>query len=309
MQGHATTEPFKLTDEQIANCLAFFELADDDFVLLASLRPFVEKHADAIVEAFYAFLSEHRETRKFLRDDATVGHLKVTQKRYLLALFDGRCDRAYVEERLRVGIAHERIGMPMDLYLGAYRKYVELLTEHLALELRDDGRSARSSRSILKLVCFDIALAIDTYMAAGAATIGRHKAAIRELATPVIGVHDRILLLPLIGAVDSRRAEQAIDAVLTRTGTEQAKVVIIDIAGVPVVDTKVAGTFVNLAAMVRLLGAHTVLTGISAEVARTVVRLGIDTSVMHTRSSLEEGIALALDLVGKTILDKPKPSP
>ena len=79
---------------------------------------------------------------------------------------------------------------------------------------------------------------------------------------------------------------------------------IVDIAGVPVVDTKVADNLVKTTAAVRLLGTQTILTGISAQVARTIVQLGVDISTMHTRSRLQDGIDLALELVGKAITEK-----
>jgi rsbT co-antagonist protein RsbR len=94
------------------------------------------------------------------------------------------------------------------------------------------------------------------------------------------------------------------DAVLLRVVEDKAKCIIIDIAGVPVVDTRVADHLVKMTASVRLLGAQTILTGISAQVARTIVQLGVDVSTMHTRSRLQEGIDLALDLVGKAIVAK-----
>jgi rsbT co-antagonist protein RsbR len=155
--------------------------------------------------------------------------------------------------------------------------------------------------SIHKIVYFDIALACDTYLAAKIDTIERHQAAIRELSTPVIRVHERILLLPLVGTIDSHRANQVMDSVLLKVSEAQAKCIIIDIAGVPVVDTKVADSLVKTTAAVRLLGAQTILTGITAQVARTIIQLGVDISTMHTLSRLAEGIELALSLVGKSI--------
>jgi rsbT co-antagonist protein RsbR len=129
----------------------------------------------------------------------------------------------------------------------------------------------------------------------------RHQAAIRELSTPVIKVYDRILLLPIVGTVDTQRAYQIMETVLVQVVEQQARVMILDIAGVPVVDTKVADHILKTTAAVQLLGAQTILTGISASVARTVVQLGVEITRMHTRSKLSEGIELALTIVGKTI--------
>jgi rsbT co-antagonist protein RsbR len=274
----------KLDEAELGSRRAFFELTDADLERLADLRPFAERHTDAVVESFYQLLLSHPETKKFFPDEAT-----------------GRCDLAYVEDRLRVGIAHERIGLSTKWYLGAYRKYMQDILRSLLAELGDETRAREAFESIQKLVYFDVVIACDTYFAAKMDALERHQAAIRELSTPVIRVYDRVLLLPLIGAIDSLRADQIMDSVLLKVTEAQARCIIIDIAGVAVVDTKVADNLVKTTAAVRLLGAETILTGITAQVARTIVQLGVDISAMHTRSRLSEGIELALSLLGNTI--------
>ncbi|HEY3820119.1 MAG TPA: protoglobin domain-containing protein [Polyangiaceae bacterium] len=293
----------KLDEAELRSRRAFCELTDDDLARLKSLRGFAEKHTSDIVNAFYDLLLSHEETRKFFPDDATIRRVKKTQSDYFLGLFDGRCDLSYVEDRLRVGAVHERIGLAPKWYLAAYRKYLDLLREKLSGAL-SPAEAVAAYGSVQKIVFFDVTLAIDTYIAANIESLQRHQAALRELSTPVIRVHDRILLLPLVGAIDSVRAQQIMDTVLLRIVEEKAKCIIVDIAGVPVVDTKVADNLVKTTASVRLLGAQTILTGISAQVARTIVQLGVDISAMHTRSRLQEGIELALDLVGKAITEK-----
>jgi len=298
----------KLDDEELRNRRAFFQITDEDLALLAAHRPLAERYTDEVVEGFYSLLLGHRETRRFFEDDATIRRVKRTQREYFLGLFSGQCDLAYVEDRLRVGAAHERIGLAPKWYLGAYRKYLELLLLRI---LRDLGTEEGQQLfcAVQRLVCFDQALAVDTYIAANLETIDRHQIAIRELSTPVIRVHDGVLLLPLVGAIDSLRAQQIMESALLRVVEEQAKCIIIDIAGVPVVDTKVADHLVKTTAAVRLLGAQTVLTGISAQVARTMVQLGVDISAMHTVARLSGGIELALAIVGKEISSKAKTGP
>jgi rsbT co-antagonist protein RsbR len=298
----------RLDEAELRARRTFCELTDEDLRRLASLRPFAEKHSGAVVEAFYSLLLSHEQTRRFFPDDATIRRVKRTQSEYFLGLFDGRCDLGYIEDRLRVGAAHERIGLSPKWYLGAYRKYLDLVHELLYAEL-PAAEAASAFRSLQKLVFFDVTIAIDTYIAANVDTIQRHQAALRELSTPVIRVHDRVLLLPLVGAIDSLRAAQVMDTVLVKVVEEKAKCMIIDIAGVSVVDTKVADNLVKTTASVRLLGAQTILTGISAQVARTIVQLGVDISTMHTRSRLQDGIELALDIVGKRIVEREKLAP
>jgi len=105
----------------------------------------------------------------------------------------------------------------------------------------------------------------------------------------------------VIGTVDSHRAQEVMQQALIRISEEQARVLLLDIAGVAVVDTQVADHLLKMTAAVRLLGAQTVLTGISPMVARTMVELGVDVGTMHTRNALSDGLELALDLVGMKI--------
>jgi len=292
----------KLDDEECRRRLEFFELTDVDFQQLTSLRPFAERWTREITEGLYELIMRNPESRSFFPDDATLARVKKMQNEYFLHLFSGTYDLNYVKDRLRVGSAHERIGMPPKLYLGAYRRYLALIHEKLRDHFKGDGEAAaRSIESVRKIIFFDMALAIDTYIAAYLETMTRHQAAIRELSTPVIKVYDRVLLLPIVGTVDTQRANQIMETVLVQVVEQQAKVIIIDIAGVAVVDTKVADHILQTTAAVQLLGARTVLTGISASVARTVVQLGVEMRQIETRAKLSEGIEVALSIIGKRI--------
>jgi len=292
----------KLDDEECRRRLEFFELTDVDFKQLTSLRPFAERWTREITEGLYELIMRYPESRSFFPDDATLARVKKMQNEYFLHLFSGTYDLNYVKDRLRVGSAHERIGMPPKLYLGAYRRYLALIHEKLRDHFKSDAEAAaRSIESVRKIIFFDMALAFDTYIAAYLETMTRHQAAIRELSTPVIKVYDRVLLLPIVGTVDTQRANQIMETVLVQVVEQQAKVIIIDIAGVAVVDTKVADHILQTTAAVHLLGAQTVLTGISASVARTVVQLGVEMRQIETRAKLSEGIEVALSIIGKKI--------
>ncbi|MHC4777682.1 MAG: two-CW domain-containing protein [Planctomycetota bacterium] len=121
---------------------------------------------------------------------------------------------------------------------------------------------------------------------------------IMSLSTPVIQVWDGVLALPLIGVLDSQRAQQAMEVVLDRVIAEKAKIVILDITGVPLVDSLVANHLAQTMTAVKLIGAEGVLTGISANVAQTLVKLGADVSDIETRSTLSEGLKYALKKTG-----------
>jgi PAS domain S-box-containing protein len=117
---------------------------------------------------------------------------------------------------------------------------------------------------------------------------------LRELSTPLIPISDRVVIMPLIGTIDSLRAQMIMEALLEGVARHQASLAILDITGVAVVDTQVAQTFILAAQAVRLLGAQVMLTGIQPQIAQTLVQLGVDLSGIQTQSSLQAGIAAAL---------------
>jgi PAS domain S-box-containing protein len=121
--------------------------------------------------------------------------------------------------------------------------------------------------------------------------IAAQQATLRELSTPLIPLAQGVLVMPLIGAIDSQRAQQVIEELLHGVSERKARVVILDITGVAVVDTQVANALIRAAQAVKLLGADVVLTGIRPEIAQTLVGLGVDLSSVRTISSLESGIA------------------
>ncbi len=124
--------------------------------------------------------------------------------------------------------------------------------------------------------------------------IAAQQATLRELSTPLMPIADGVIAMPLIGAIDTMRAQQIMETLLYGVSEYRAQVAIIDITGVKVVDTQVAGALVRAARAARMLGAQVVLTGISPEIAQTLVHIGAELRDMTTRATLQEGIDYAL---------------
>jgi rsbT co-antagonist protein RsbR len=132
-------------------------------------------------------------------------------------------------------------------------------------------------------------------------TIRRQQDSIRELSTPVLQVRERLLILPIIGVLDTRRAQQLTDQLLRGIRTHRAKVVVIDITGVPDVDETVANHLVCAVDASRLMGAGVIITGLSAEIAQTLVTIGVDLGKMNTVGDLQGGIEEAERTLGLTV--------
>jgi rsbT co-antagonist protein RsbR len=128
--------------------------------------------------------------------------------------------------------------------------------------------------------------------------IRQQQDAIRELSTPVLQVRERLLILPIIGVLDSQRAEQLTDQLLRGIRTHRAKVVVIDITGVPEIDESVANHLVRTVDASRLMGASVIITGLSSEIAQTLVTIGVDLTKMNTIGDLQGGIEEAERFLG-----------
>jgi signal transduction histidine kinase len=149
--------------------LAFLNLGEEDRALLADLEPVLEKHADALVAAFYRHLLSFAPTRQLLRDPAVKERLLAKQREYLLSLARPRFDAAYVAQRRQIGEVHRRIGLEPRWYLGAYALYKSLLAPLIwDLGARGDPeRGARTLTALQRLLSFDAQLAMEAYIEAG----------------------------------------------------------------------------------------------------------------------------------------------
>jgi rsbT co-antagonist protein RsbR len=128
--------------------------------------------------------------------------------------------------------------------------------------------------------------------------IRQQQEAIRELSTPVLQVRERLLILPIIGVIDAQRARQLMEQLLRGIRTNRAKVVVIDITGVAAMDATVANHLVQTVEASRLLGAIVIVTGLSPEIAQTLVNIGVDLGKMNTVGDLQGGIEEAERLLG-----------
>ena len=131
--------------------------------------------------------------------------------------------------------------------------------------------------------------------------IRQQQASIRELSTPVLPVRSRLLILPIIGVLDSTRARQLTEQLLNAIRTHRAKVVVVDITGVPDIDESVADHLVRTVDASRLMGASVIITGLSPEIAQTLVTIGVDLSKMDTIGDLQGGLEEAERLLGYSV--------
>jgi rsbT co-antagonist protein RsbR len=141
----------------------------------------------------------------------------------------------------------------------------------------------------------------EAYLRARETVIARQSDAILEISKPALTIWDDLVMMPLVGVIDTKRAQHIMERLLAAIAREEARVAILDVTGVPVIDTRVALHLTRVVAAASMLGAEVIVTGFSPEAAQTLVKLDIDLSAMRTRGTLRAGVADGLRLLKKRI--------
>ena len=292
-----------MDEAEVEKRKAFLEFTGEDEERLKGFNEIAQKYADPVVDEFYRHFFAFDETRAFFRDPKVLQRVKQLQKRYFLRLTEGDYGAGYVANRLRIGAVHEKIGLAPKWYLGAYNFYLRAVARRLLEAYGGDPRQAFASfLSLMKIVFLDIGIAIDTYIFARESTMRKQQEAIRELSTPVLQIRERLLLLPIIGVIDTQRARMITDGLLRAIRANRAKVVVMDVTGVLTIDSRVANHLLQTITAAKLMGASVIVTGLSSEVAQSLVALGIDLSLLDTVGDLQGGIEEAERLLGYRVV-------
>lgn len=277
----------------------FVRFGEADAETLRSLASLMEQHAERVLDELYEHFMRFSETRSFFTDDATLQRVKAMQAAYFLGLTGGDYGEKYLDNRLTIGRVHRQIGLEPRWYMGAYSVYMQLIFPTITAKFTDQPeKAAQAIASLLKVFTLDQDLAITAYISAFEEVVTRQADEILEISTPVVEVWEGVLVLPLIGTLDTRRAQQFMEQLLGGIVERRARIALVDVTAVPMVDTRTAHHFIEAISAVRLIGGELVLTGIRPAIAQTIVQLGVDTSAFVTRPSLAGGLAYALKQIG-----------
>ncbi len=158
-------EIIRIDVEERASRLDYIGLTEADCKLLRQFKPVIEKHADWIVDNFYTHISRYPElTRIIAQAGSNIDRLKVTQKRYLLDIFDGNFDAQYFENQLKIGVVHKKIGLTPRWYLGGYSIYLQLINPIIVRKYwYSPAKILALQGAFNKVIFMDAQLAIDTY--------------------------------------------------------------------------------------------------------------------------------------------------
>ncbi len=211
--------------------------------------------------------------------------------------------RAFPAFLAALGAQRSALGVSVSEILAGMSIGFDAVSEDFAIHFADDP-AARIywERSRARIAYAGAAALADAYLGAREKVVRAQADEILRLSTQVLPVHRGILLFPLVGTIDAARAAAILQVVLGVVSKHGAKVVLIDVSGVPVLDAEAAAHLSRTAQALRLLGATALLVGTSPEVARTMIAAGVDLGPLKTLADLESGLQYALSLVGRKVI-------
>jgi len=273
-----------------------------DIARIATLKDLIAARVDEFVDAFFRHFAGIEEGRILTANRTLLERARHLKREHLLGLVSGNYDANYVAQRLELALVYARAGIDGRVFLAAFRRMFAAIG---AAVIKRPGVDAAESfdcvTSLEKVGGFDVGLILDVLVAERERTIRQQQEAIRELSTPVLQIRDRMLLLPIIGVIDTHRARLITDQLLKTIRTTRAKVVVMDVTGVATIDSRVANHLLQTVTAARLMGALVMVTGITSEVAQSLVALGIELSKLNTAGDLQGGLEEAERLLGYEI--------
>ncbi|MEI7839453.1 MAG: protoglobin domain-containing protein [Methylococcaceae bacterium] len=285
----------------------FVNFTAKDVASLKKLHPLAIKYADMFVEELYQHLMQFSELSRFLSDEKVLHRLKLAQKQYFIDLTSGEYDEEYFKTRVKVGITHHRIGLSLSLYMATYCYYMQLFYPRIYSHPEFSQDTANDMFTALqKIINLDQSVAMTAFISAADEVISRQAEEILEMSTPVVQIWEGVVAAPLIGMMDSSRTQQFMERLLETIVATNSPIALIDITGVPQIDTATAQHLIDTINAVKLLGSQVIITGVRPAIAQTLVHLGIDLSGIITRPTMALGLKVALDKLNINVIDVSK---
>ena len=279
---------------QADELLALYNLGPADLERIRKLGERVEPHLEEYISRLYEWLETQPEFDELFEDRETVARVRRAQLVYWSEFFAGKVDEGYLDRRRHVGELHASVGLSLPAYFAAMNVCLDMFAEKLQGE-------AQTATSLSRMLHMDTAIVVETYSQVTSHRIAEQSRSLSAMSTPVTAIWRDILLLPVVGVVDSQRAQDIMTSMLTRISETNARVIILDIGGVAVVDTAVANHLIKITKATKLMGCECAISGVSPAIAQTIVELGIDVGAIETKSTLEDALAMAFRRIGTQV--------
>ena len=277
-----------------------FSTTEEDFRRVREFGELVSPKIDEYIELFYQYLEKSLgpDFDIHFPDEDTLARAQSASRRAWLEFFEADWSDEYIASRERIGEVHAQLQVEPRHCLAAMNKSVDIWLEEIYDGGLDVAEWPAFVASIRRVATMEASLVVDVYSRRTGEVIAQQSRAMIDMSTPIAALWDGVLMLPIVGLLDSRRAEDIMQRMLEQIAEKQAIMFILDISGVAVVDTAVANHLIRMTKAAQLMGSDTIVSGLSPSVARTIVELGIDVGDMRTTGTLQDALKLAFNRVG-----------
>ncbi|SDK31205.1 RsbT co-antagonist protein RsbRA [Sediminibacillus albus] len=266
------------------------------------LKELVVENSDTIVHMWLEEVSKSRQTdyTSTISDEL----FESTNREFVNVIFASVEKQGITTELDDFSERLVNLGWPLSYLTDGLQAFRRVTIDFILSELDqvDSNYFSQVLQAVDKWVDPIINQLVNEYSGSWEHIVSLQRVALQELSAPLIPVMENITVMPLIGTIDTERAKLIMENLLDGVIKHNAEVVLIDITGVPVVDTMVAHHIIQAAEAVRLIGSTCILVGIRPEIAQTIVNLGIDLGKFPTKSSLRKGFQSALELTNRKIV-------
>ena len=287
------------TSAEMERTLEKFDLSRADVERVREVGRLLDGAYETIVQEFYVWLSGHQEYRTFFGGNArTLERVKNSQVEHWRAFFAAELDDAYFASRRHIGSVHAHIDLPNDIYYAGMSVSLGAILRQLRAVTPPSPERELLEAAVTKLVFVDTFLVADEISRIQKDKLLINSKSLMEMSTPVTPIWEGILLLPLVGIVDSARTQDIMHKTLAKIAETRARMFVLDISGVGAVDTAVANQLIKITRATQLMGCESIISGISPAIARTLVELGVQVGDVKTTATLRDALEHALKAMG-----------
>ncbi|MDW6001938.1 protoglobin domain-containing protein [Vibrio mangrovi] len=289
----------QMTDAE--SLLQLHDLSESDLLIIRKFGQIMIPKLSEYVKYFYEWLEQLPEYEQFFGDQVRLRQVQDAQLRYWSVFFNAQVDDNYIRERREVGEVHARVGLPLPIYFAGMNISMVIFTKKLYDGSLENEEYSSLVSAFTKLLHMDTTIVVDTYSRLINKRFSEQSEALLAMSTPVTMIWKDILMLPIVGIIDSKRAQDIMAAVLNKISDHRAKIFIMDISGVAVVDTAVANHFIKITKATKLMGCNCLVSGVSPSIAQTMVQLGINVGEVQTNATLRDALEYAFQMVGLNV--------
>ena len=289
-------------DKDIEQLKEKFSITTSDIELMSQASKLLSDFIPEFIEQWYVWLTDQEEFSLFFGSNSSnLKRVQDLQANHWQSFFAANINDNYIKERRHIGEVHAHIGLPNDIYFAGMSIASQLLADELWNIKPMPANVGDIANALTKHLFLDTYLVIDEIARIQNTRLSESHKVMMEMSTPVTPIWEGILLLPLLGILDSSRTQDIMNKSLSKIAEERTKVFILDISGVASVDTAVANQLIKITKATQLMGCNAIISGISPAIARTIIELGVNVGEIKTTSTLRDAFEIALKFINVTV--------